>query len=381
MNGDGYEDFIVAAPRLGGNNGKVYIFAGGPGVTGTLTKAQALATISSSVVAQDWFGYSVSGAGDMDGDGYDDVIVGTPVANGHHGQAYIFRGGPTLLGNLDIASASQTVSASDAEALGFQVAGVGDVNGDGRDDVLISSGAQKVYIYYGAATLAAARTTADADATVSDTDAVTKTFGYSASGAGDVDGDGKADIVISKPKAVNGGKVFVFLGSQLAGAVDSSAASTIITESASVDGSFGTSVVEAGDVDGDGKGDILIGGPVPGAGADWGRGYVFLGKNLRAAMAAEDADTIIIGKAPHDQLGIAVSGAADVNGDGFADIIIGAVPTSLAVPNATGHAYIFYGSSSGIPSCNMLGTCTAPTTLTGMVKDFLGLLHNLPPPS
>ncbi len=377
VNGDGYEDFIVGAPRkLGTQKGTVYVFAGSTILTGTLTTTQALTTISDAAVGVDELGYSVAGAGDMNGDWYDDVVISAPaieILSSNLGRAYIFLGGTALQGSLDVAVANQTITGQSGDFLGMMVDGAGDVNVDGFDDVIIGSDKNRVYVCYGAATLTTSRNAAAADAIVT---AASGKFGNSVAGAGDVNADGIADVMVGDPGNAPNGSVYVFLGAQLVGAVDAATASTIISNPAS-DDLFGATLTSAGDVDNDGKSDLLIGGKIASP-ADLGVAYLFLGSGLAATMVNTDANAQIGGATGGDMLGLGLSGAVDFNNDGFDDIVVGAPHYFNTVPppgSLNGHAYVFNGSATGIASCDLSVTPTCPSvTLTGATADGLGFM-------
>ncbi len=379
VNGDGYEDFLLGAPNVEAATpaGAAYLFLGGTTLTGTLTTSQATATITHTTVTADTLGYSVAGVGDMNNDGYDDVIIGAPefeTSGNSQGQAYLFLGGSTLTGNLDVASANQTLTGQNNDHLGGQVAGAGDVNGDGFADVIVSSLSDRAYVFYGAASLTSSRDASAADAII--TGAGSGAFGTSVSGAGDVNGDGRADVVVGDAKT-NAGKAYVFLGATLTGNVNAATqASTIISTSNGDDG-FGFNVASGGDIDHDGKSDLMISGFTACPDIDPGRAYIFLGKNLIATMNNANADAIIAGAAGGEVLSFGLGKPNDLNNDGYDDLVIGA--PHFWTPAGPGHIYIFNGSVTGVASCDLATTPTCPSAiLTGATSDALGLLTGQP---
>ncbi|HDQ15535.1 MAG TPA: T9SS type A sorting domain-containing protein [Bacteroidetes bacterium] len=214
------------------------------------------------------------------------------------------------------------------------VKGVGDVNGDGYDDVLIGAlGGNYAKLYFGGAPF---DTIADLKFLP---DAYGSKFGYSLDGGGDLNGDGYADIIIGAPYSSSGppdyfyaaGKVYVYFGGPQ---IDSEP--DVIMEGAGWHYQFGHSVSFAGDMNSDGFDDIVVGAPNDDIDAH-GRAYIYFG----GANMDSIVDVLIEGTEPFDMLGESVSGAGDVNGDGFDDVLIGA-PQMLAQRDI-GKAYLIYG--------------------------------------
>ena len=305
VNGDGYDDLIVGAPfddNNGTGSGSARVFSG---VDGSI-----LYTFNGDS-AGDWFGYSVSGAGDVDGDGFADVIVGalSDDNNGSNsGSARVFSG-------LDGSVLYTFYGDSAGDCFGLSVSGAGDVNGNGYADLIVgaylddNNGSQS----------GSARIFSGADGSILytfDGDSAGDVFGISVSGVEDVNGDGYHDVIVgalfddNPYTGTTSGSARVFSG------VDGSVLYTFYGDSAS--DRFGFSVSGAGDVNGDGFADLIVGAyqekspwPLP--------GY---------ARAFSGLDGIVLytldGDSPGDHLGISVSGAEDVNGDGFDDLIVGA---------------------------------------------------------
>jgi hypothetical protein len=281
--------------------------------------------------------------GDVDGDGLDDILVG---AQGNDdggsgaGKAYLVLG--ASLGSDTEVSLSTADWAFVGEAAGdsaSHVAGAGDVDGDGLDDLLLGavfnddggSDAGKAYL------VLAASLAMDAEVSLSTADRAfvceaAGDWGGSVSSAGDADGDGLDDILVGAPYNDDGGsdagKAYLMLAASLGAASEVSLADAdyaFVGEAA--DNYAGTAVAGAGDVDGDGLSDILIGAPWNDDGGTFaGKAYLVLADRLGflGSISLTDADFQFTGEDSGDILGRGVSGAGDVNGDGLDDLLIGA---------------------------------------------------------
>jgi hypothetical protein len=338
VNADGYSDVIVSAPGYPGpsEKGRVYLYLG---------SADGLETTPARNIDGendgDRFGNSIAAAGDVNGDGYADIIVGTeeyddaPTSN--VGKAYVYYGSASGLETTAVWS----VTGQGSVHLGWLVAGAGDVNGDGYADVAVSakesgpSGRGTVYVYHGS------------ESGLSQTPDWSKTgeqdfdrLGYSLAGAGDVNGDGYADIVVGTPYfGTYHGKAYAYHGS--ASGLGTTAAWSV-TGVDSTD-KIGSSLAGAGDVNGDGYADVIV-GALKSPNADYpGKVYVYTGSASGLSTTADWSET---GENNDDLFGYAVGGAGDVNGDGYADIIIGAYKYS----STRGKTYVYLGSATGLES-------------------------------
>jgi hypothetical protein len=347
VNGDGYADVVVGAPHYNSDTGRVHVYLGGAS-----RLASTAATIQTGAAIFNHFGQSVATVGDVNGDGYADVAVGAPYYADYTGQVYVYLGGP---GGLATTAATTLTGAAINDSFGFSVATAGDVNGDGYADVVV--GAQsynnntgRAYLFLGGASGLA--TTA---ATTLTGEATGNSFGGSVATAGDVNGDGYAEVVVAARDYSNAtGRVYVFLGG--ASGLATTAATTLT--GGAINDQFGCSVATAGDVNGDGYADVIVG--AKGYNAGTGRAFVFLGG---ASGLVTTAATTLAGEALSNQFGISVATAGDVNGDGYADVVIGAPGYHTGI----GRAYVFLGGASG------LVTTAPPATLTGAATDdFLG---------
>ncbi|MBK7255291.1 MAG: FG-GAP repeat protein [Ignavibacteria bacterium] len=243
MNGDGYSDVIVGAHgyNAGTDLGSAYIYLGGA----IMNNAADVTLIGYS--AGDKFGYSVSSAGDVDGDGYSDVIVGAYGYNGaaYQGRVYIFFGGASMNSYADVI----LTGVNSGDYFGRSVSGAGDMNGDGFDDVIVGADGYNIdqgraYIFFGGVSM---NSTADVILTgVNSGDY----FGRKVSSAGDVNGDGYGDVLVTAFAYYSGfykGRVYNYFG----GNTVNNSADLIYTGEEEYD-NFGISHSGAGDVNGDG---------------------------------------------------------------------------------------------------------------------------------
>ena len=395
VNADGYVDVIMGASAGGAtNNGRAYLFLGSASGIADCDLATAPGCTDATLTGEgvsDAFGLSVGAAGDVNGDGYDDIIVGAynyqDQANPgqYPGRAYVFFGGSGLSGSLGAGSADVIITGdADKDYFGRSAAGAGDVNGDGYDDIIVGANGTSPYytsIFHGGPGLAGSLTPSANAATTIIGDGNPNDFGNSVNRAGDVNGDGYGDVIIGSQKADNGaitgaGKVYLFLGA--AGGIADCDMGTqpgcpdAAFAGAADDDYLGTAVAPAGDINGDGYDDIILGANHDKPG---GLGYAYLFTGSSSGMAGCDIASTpsgpaasFAGGAAGDFLGTSLNLAGDVNGDGYDDIVIGA----RGAEAGKGRAYFFTGSSGGIADCN-LATCTATATITGATAgDWLG---------
>jgi hypothetical protein len=342
VNGDGYVDLLVGANGYdevpADNAGKAYAFLGGP--------KGPQATAAWSVVGEsagDQLGRALSGAGDIDGDGYADVLIGAPwfEAGDQRGFAYLYRGSA---GGLEVAYDLYAFGEADGDLFASALAGAGDVNGDGFADMLAGAPAYpagtnqgKAYAFYGYAS----RMRID-DSWSPSGDAEGNQFGYAVAGAGDVNADGYSDVLVGEPDygTNDEGRVQLFLGSDAG--LDHFPDWTVTGEG--VGNRFGYAVAGAGDVNGDGYADVIVGARGHPAGSSRGKVYVYYGSG--SGLPALPNWTMQ-GEATLDGFGSAVAGAGDLNGDGYADILIGA--PDYPGSDDRGKVYAYYGAPSGLP--------------------------------
>jgi hypothetical protein len=358
--------------------------------------------------SNDWSGYSVSTAGDVNGDGFDDLIIGAPYADGvgnaksAAGDSYVIFGGPTTATTIDLASlgsAGMTIFGADnGDQSGISVSSAGDLNGDGFDDLTIGAwqadalgnakaAAGDSYIIYGGSSLPGTVDLANlgtAGITFFGSDSNDRS-GVSIRGAGDVNGDGFEDVIIgaflgdaaNNSKSDAGESYLVFGGLSLPSTLDLSSLGTAGVTIFGVDPSdqSGFSVSSGGDVNGDGFDDLIIGARTADAQtnlkSDAGESYViFGGSSLPTTIDLFNPPfrtTFIFGAEANDQSGRAVSSAGDVNGDGFDDLLIGAYNADALsnAKNGAGDSYVVFGSAVPPQGINLLSLGSAGITIFG----------------
>jgi hypothetical protein len=334
-----------------------------PVVIDPLLTATADARLESDQ-ANAYLGISVAGAGDVNDDGYDDVIVGAYLFDAgetDEGAAFVFLGSASGIadGNPSTAHA-QLESNQESSYLGVSVAGAGDVNDDGYDDVI--AGAQSfeagetdegaAFVFLGSASGIADGNPSTAHAQL-ESNQEGALLGGSVAGAGDVNGDGYDDVIVGARwyDAVEAeeGAAFVFMGSASGIANGNPSTAGTRLESNQEAANLGASVSGAGDVNGDGYDDVIIGAQFYDAGeTNEGAAFVFLGSasgiaNGNPATAAAQLES----NQETAFLGYSVAGAGDINGDGHDDVTVGAYLFDAGETDE-GATFVFLGSASGI---------------------------------
>lgn len=385
FNGDGFDDLIVGAYRGddgGSFAGEAYVLFGSDGgfgssvTTGGFPRSVVDVTnlspsdgfVIQGDAAGDQAGRSVAVVGDMNGDGFGDIVVGAPYgddAGGGAGEAYVIYGTNSTLGtlvagrqildlsNLAVSEGLIIQGELTGDFLGGALAGVGDVNGDGLDDLAIgtplSDGAGNfsggAYVVYGSATiLGQAVTDQGVTRQVLDLADLTAAQGFSVQGtgslastgsalgsAGDVNGDGYTDLIVSAPSPGLAGDAYVLFGN--ANGIGDPVGARQVLDLATLSASQGFSVgpgtgndsvgrsVASLDMNGDGFSDVFVGAPYADPnGTSSGEAYVVYGGQFQLGSGVSQ---VLNGGSNADLL-VGESGNDTLNGNGSADVLIGA---------------------------------------------------------
>ncbi len=426
INGDGFDDLIIGAryadPNSQSNAGSSYVVFGSNSGFGSQLNLSSLNGSNGFVIngidENDASGFSVSSAGDINGDGFDDLIIGARIADPNSqdsaGSSYVVFGsnsGFDTQFNLSSLNGSEgfVINGIDANNLsGNSVSSAGDINGDGFDDLIIgapgaSPNGQNIagssYVVFGSnsgfgSQLNLSSLNGSNGFVINGIDRYDNS-GSSVSSAGDINGDGFDDLIIGASGASPNGQLaagssYVVFGS------NSGFGSQLNLSSLNGSNGFvingiderdysGDSVSSAGDINGDGFDDLIIGadGADPNGQDTAGESYVVFGSNssfdaqLNLSSLNGSNGFVINGIDSGDYSGYSVSSAGDINGDGFDDLIIGAINADSNRQDSTGSgsSYVVFGSSSGFGASFNLSSLNGSNgfVIKGLdERDFLG---------
>ncbi len=350
VNGDGYDDLLIGVSNEGAAGAAYLIYGPAPG---TLVLADADVTLVGEGEG-DRAGYAVAGGGDINGDGFDDFVIGADLedtAGGGAGAVYVVYGPPPN-GVLSLADAGAKLTGEYwGNGAGAAVAVAGDINADGYADLLVGAprkdrgdgfyySAGTAYLLYGP--LWGLQSLSEADAIFARDSAADNT-GASVSAAGDMNGDGYDDLLIAAPQmdqyGLNRGRVYLFHG-PVQGSVDLSTADAQLYGEANEDYA-GWSISGGGDLNGDVVPDIVVGAPGNDKGGEHaGAVYIVYGP-IAGEHSLADADVEIIGD-PDQRAGRRVAIVGDINGDGLDDLLV----SSGIEPGCYRRSHLFFGPAS-----------------------------------
>lgn len=383
FNGDGIHDVIAGASLNNDTDtdaGAAYILYGAGALSSTYNlNGTGVNVTLLGKASDDRFGIFVASAGDVNSDGFDDVIAGANLNNDgggglDDGAAYVLYGNPSLAATIAMNGAGADVTIVGKAAndfLGTSVSGVGDINGDGFDDLIASArnndvalDAGAAYILYGSASLSATYQLNGSGVSVTLLGKAESDFFGRSAAAGDINRDGFDDVITGAYYNNDGGSnnegaaYILFGGSSLAATIRMDGVGANVTVlGIGATSLLGDRVFGAGDINGDGFDDTVIGASQapaipPGSGA----AYVVYGRvgfaDATIDIVNAENDLTVFGSAASDNLGAGANGAGDVNDDGFYDLILGANLVNDGATLDVGAAYIVFGGSSLETSIN-----------------------------
>ncbi|MDI9335502.1 MAG: FG-GAP-like repeat-containing protein, partial [Gammaproteobacteria bacterium] len=422
INKDGYADLIVGAygsSHNGIGSGTSYVVFGKADWSGVETLSlQTIAEGKGGFALMgeadgDGSGNSVSGAGDINGDGYVDLIVGAYGADSHganSGTSYVVFGKADWsgVGTLSLQTIAEGTGGfaltgeADGDGSGYSVSGVGDINGDGYADLMVGAyGADRngvnsgtSYVVFGKSNWSGVgtlslQTIAEGTGGFALTGEAGYDYsGYSVSSAGDINGDGYADLMVGVPFAnsngFDSGTSYVVFGKSNWSGVGTLSLQTIAegTGGFALTGEGGyeyssASISAVGDINKDGYADVIVGAySSDHNGFESGTSYVVFGKADWSGVSSLNLSTILngmggfalTGDTDYDSSGRSVSGAGDINGDGYADFMVGA-PYADRNGNESGTSYVVFGQANWRGTLTAILDTSAPSALILVLTD------------
>lgn len=388
INGDGLGDVLVGAPKVAGAAGRAYLIWGrrqyAPQFNASSLIGSTNAVVINGANALDELGTAVGGAGDLNEDGYPDIAMGAPIniTSSQTNYVAVLFGGTNLAGALSAADLNGTNGflcvAPTGSLAGASLASVGDVNGDGRDDLAIGAAEADrmgvtnggaVYLLFGRTNWPARVDLAQLNGTNGATllsEAGFNRFGKSVATLPDFNGDARPDVLVGASSISTSGfpigRAYVVLGrtnwpAQLV-VTNLAAPHGLALNGMEINGAAGTAVA-GGDVNGDGLSDAIVGSP----GASGGKVGVWFGTTnpaspaSLAALNGTNGFTLVTTNAS-SRLGGALAAGLDLNGDGRTDLLAGASDTTISGQSKAGAVYLLFGQAGYSATVNV-------TQLTG----------------
>jgi hypothetical protein len=406
INGDGFADMAISATgtgRVGALNvGAVYVVFGRATSTAdinvaTLNGTDGFKLTGNSLPANSIMGYDISPAGDVNGDGRKDFIVGSGIGLFNiPGKAYVVFGAASFAATLDVSALNGSNGFSlfadtMSDRFGTAVAGGSDLNGDGIDDLCVGAPGSGVtaslggraFVFFGRSIWPATVSASTNSFAIAPTGASDQLGGSVAMG-GDVNNDGRRDLLLGSIGAPAGattgvGNATVIFGRPVgtpfpatisASSLDGSSASGFRVRGIATNDGLGLPAAFVGDVNGDNVGDILMGAAssaatAAGAGQScvlFGKGSGFSAEINPASFTGNDG-FCLNGEAANDASGETLVGAGDIDGDNINDFMLGAGTATVSGQLNVGKIYMVKGSSSPRTAnfnLNATGTSTLP---------------------
>ncbi|HXH55156.1 MAG TPA: integrin alpha [Gammaproteobacteria bacterium] len=390
VNGDGFDDVLIGAYQASLGNlsqtGSAYLIFGQGGAWSSPLALESLngtnGVVINGAAANDRSGFAVASAGDVNGDGFDDLLISAP-GNGCApavGSTYLIFGhagawgSPLALGSLNGTNGIVINGVVGGDWGGWSVASAGDVNGDGFDDLLISapelcsSAVGSTYLIFGHAgawsSPLALSSLNGANGVVINGIAAGDRSGIAIARAGDMNGDGIDDLVIGGAAGASlggffqAGSTYLIFGHRGAWSSplmlgDLNGTKGVVINGVTAGEEGGRFVASAGDLNMDGINDVMIGDFLasPGGAVEAGSTYLIFGHrgswDSPFALASLNGTNgvVVNGIAGDDRSGFSVASAGDVNGDGISDVLIGAYQASPGNLSQAGSTHLIFGDS------------------------------------